>query len=471
MLGTGANGGLMNTPVMSVGLAGARPRVRWVIFGFLFAFTFAAYVQRTAISVAAVPMMPQLGLSQVQIGWLETAFLISYTALQFPGGVLGQFIGMSRMLTLCGVLAVLATAAVPGAPAIASGNALFCVLLAAQLVLGVAQSPLFALVSGLLERWFPSHQWALTQGMASGGMGLGSAAAPAVIASLMVVCGWRPALLIVALPVLLLVAFWFQYGRDTPWQHGGVSGAELDELTHTPGDVTASAPTWARMRALLVNWDLAGLTVSYLCMNFVFYLLTYWSFLYLVQARHFTVLDGGFLAAVPALGGAAGAAGGGVAASALVRRFGARAGLRILPLATLPASGVLLLLSVHAESAMLALAGLTLAFGLLEVNEACFWAASMEIGGTDAVAAGGILNTGGNLGGIVATPLVAWLSEGGNWTTPFVLGAGFAAISAALWLVVDTGARRGGLGPQAPSCEGTPCVTGVQGAEPPGLLS
>jgi len=115
----------MNTPVMSVGLAGARPRVRWVIFGFLFAFTFAAYVQRTAISVAAVPMMPQLGLSQVQIGWLETAFLISYTALQFPGGVLGQFIGMSRMLTLCGSLAVLATMAIPMAPAVASGNVLF----------------------------------------------------------------------------------------------------------------------------------------------------------------------------------------------------------------------------------------------------------------------------------------------------------------------------------------------------------
>jgi sugar phosphate permease len=431
-----------------------------MIFGFLFAFTFAAYVQRTAISVAAVPMMPQLGMSQVQIGWLETAFLISYTALQFPGGVLGQVIGMSRTLTLCGILAVLATVAIPLAPSIASGTALFCLLLVAQLVLGVAQSPLFALVSGLLERWFPPHQWALTQGMASGGMGLGSAAAPAVIASLLVLFGWRPALLVVALPVMLLVVLWFQHGRDSPWQHPRVAGAELQDLT--PAEVAAGAPDWTRMRALLTRWDLAGLTVSYLCLNFVFYLLTYWSFLYLVQARHFTVLDGGFLAAVPALGGAAGAAGGGLAGSALVRRYGARAGLRILPLATLPASGMLLLLSVHAESAMLALAGLTLAFALLEMNEACFWAGSMEIGGADAVAAGGILNTGGNLGGIIATPLVAWLSEGGNWTTPFVLGAGFAAISAALWLVIDTAPRNGGLGPQAPA--------GVTGAEAPGLL-
>jgi ACS family glucarate transporter-like MFS transporter len=131
---------------------------------------------------------------------------------------------------------------------------------------------------------------------------------------------------------------------------------------------------------------------------------------------------------------------GGAASSALTARMGPPAGLRMLPVITLPASGVLLLVSVHTGSAWTALAGLSLAFGMLEMNEGPFWAASMEIGREDAVAAGAILNTGGNLGGIVATPLVAFISGGGDWTTPFVAGAGCALVSALVWLLINPAA-------------------------------
>jgi predicted MFS family arabinose efflux permease len=64
----------------------------------------------------------------------------------------------------------------------------------------------------------------------------------------------------------------------------------------------------------------------------------------------------------------------------------------------------------------------------------------MEIGREDAVAAGALLNTGGNLGGIVATPVVAALSGAANWTTPFMAGAACALVSAAMWVMIDPGA-------------------------------
>jgi ACS family glucarate transporter-like MFS transporter len=327
----------------------------------------------------------------------------------------------------------------PLLPTTFTGEPLFVALLASQFVLGMSQAPFFAVLSGTLERWFPSRQWALTQGLSSGGIGLGAAAAPAVIASLMVVVGWRAALVLTALPVLALVALWWRDGRDTPHQHPGVTPEELAEL-----DLSAQEPAKVQVRVkdvlrLLLNRDLAGLTLSYTAMNFVFYLITLWSFLYLVQARHFTVMQGGFAAAAPPLCGAAGAALGGLTGSGLTARFGARIGLRITPLITLPLSGALLLVSVHTASALWALVGLSLAFGVLEMTEASFWAASMEIGRTDAVAAGGLLNTGGNIGGIIATPLVAALSAHGNWTAPFVAGAVCALISAALWLVINPG--------------------------------
>jgi ACS family glucarate transporter-like MFS transporter len=415
-----------------------RFRMRWVIFAFLLAFTIVAYIQRTAISVAAQPMMPQLGLSQVEIGWLETSFLISYTAFQFPGGVFGQLLGARRMLALCGAQSIAATLAIPLLPTIIRGHGLFVALLAAQFTLGLAQAPVFAVVSGALENWFPRRQWALAQGLSSSGLGIGAACAPLLISAIMITAGWRSALIIVGLPAIALVAAWWFVARDTPWEHHAVTAAECAELDHSK-TATVARPKLRRIASLLKNWNLLGLSLSYLAMNVVFYLITFWSFLYLVQARHFTVLQGGLSAALPLLGGAAGAATGGIAGSALSRRFGPNKGLRIVPLIALPGSCVMLLVGVHAASATAALAALTLAFLLLETTEACFWAASMEIGGMDAVAAGGILNTGGNIGGIIATPIVAALSGGGNWSAPFLLGAISVLISAAIWLTINPG--------------------------------
>ena len=47
-----------------------RMRVRWWIFLYLFAFGGVAYFQQRGITVAAYQMMPQLHLTQEQIGWL-----------------------------------------------------------------------------------------------------------------------------------------------------------------------------------------------------------------------------------------------------------------------------------------------------------------------------------------------------------------------------------------------------------------
>ena len=65
-------------------------RVRWPILGLLFGFAFIAYMQRTSFSVAAAQMMPDLGISQMQLTWLMTGYLVTYTVCQLPGGIFGQ---------------------------------------------------------------------------------------------------------------------------------------------------------------------------------------------------------------------------------------------------------------------------------------------------------------------------------------------------------------------------------------------
>ncbi|MDB6091944.1 MAG: hypothetical protein JWN85_4728 [Gammaproteobacteria bacterium] len=421
----------------STSIAPLRIRVRWKIFTLLFGFGLIAYVQQRSLAVASYRMMPELGLSQMQIGWLEWAFLLGYAALQFPGGVLGQRLGARKMLVLISALAFLATVTTPLAPMVLGGVGLFAALLAVQLLLGVAQGPFFPVSAGVVEAWFTPDKWPLVQGLLSLGLGLGAAVTPPVIAWLMSSFGWQQALAWTALPAIALIAVWAWYGRDTPAQHPSVSAAELAELGPHPDASVDYSISWRRLGTLLKNRDLLALTMSYLCMNYVYYLLGNWCFLYLVQERHFTVLEGGWLASTPPLASALGAGIGGKLGSVFGTRYGIRRGLHIIPLISLPAAGILLLLAVNAGNAYLAVAALALCFACVELNEGPYWAAVMHVARGDTMSATGLLNTGGNIGGLVATPIVAYLSGHHAWTSAFVIGSAFAFASAALWLVVD----------------------------------
>jgi hypothetical protein len=79
--------------------------------------------------------------------------------------------------------------------------------------------------------------------------------------------------------------------------------AELGEGTHE----AAPPVTWPRLRAVVGDRNVLLLAFSYLCMNYAFYLLSYWSFLYLVQVRHFSGLESGFVGMAPWIGAATGA--------------------------------------------------------------------------------------------------------------------------------------------------------------------
>jgi MFS family permease len=127
-------------------------RIRWRIFSFLFGFGFLAYIQQKTITVAAAPMMPDLGLSQLDIGYIEQAFVIGYALFQMPGGVLGQRLGARTTFVLIGLLAFVATLVTPIAPAFLSGTALFVALYGAQLVLGLSQGAIFPVSAGVFAK-------------------------------------------------------------------------------------------------------------------------------------------------------------------------------------------------------------------------------------------------------------------------------------------------------------------------------
>ena len=412
-------------------------RIRWRILSLLLGFGYVAYLQQKSLTVAAERMMPDLGLSQMQIGWLEWAFVLGYASFQLPGGVIGQRLGARRMFTVISLVAFFATILTPLAPVVLAGTALLVTLLFLQLVLGLAQGPIFPVSSGVMEAWFRPERWALVQGLQSMALQFAAALTPPLVAYLMAAFGWQYALFWPELPVLAFIGLWIWYGRNAPAEHPHVTPEELAELGENSAATTQTAITWRRLGRLLANRSILLLSFSYICMNYVFYLIANWCFLYLVQERHFNILEGGWLAAAPPLAAAAGAGVGGSLAAALCARFGFRWGFRLTPLMALTAAGALLWVTVSLSNPYGAVIALALCYGVIELTEGSYWAATMFVARADTMTATGILNTGGNIGGLIGIPIVAYLSGHGAWTAAFLIGTLFALLGAACWFGVD----------------------------------
>jgi len=416
-------------------------RVRWRIYAFLFTFGFIAYFQQKGLTVAADRIMPELGFSQMEIGWLEWALVLGYAAFQFPGGVIGQRLGARLMFTLISAVAFLATVLTPMAPAALSGTALFVVLFGLQLVVGLAQGSIFPVGAGVMEAWFRPERWALIQGVQSAGLQIAAAATPPLVAYLMSTLGWQQALFWPALPAVVVIVLWAWYARNSPREHPSVTPAEIAELGKEASPPPPAKIDWRRLRALLAHRSILLAAFSYVCMNYVFYLISNWCFLYLVQERHFNLLQGGWLATLPPLAAALGAGLGGPLVGMTCSRFGNKWGFRLVPLVALPISGMLLLVTVSLSNPYAAVAALALAYFVVELTEAPFWAVTMFVARADSMSATGVLNTGGNGGGLIGIPIVAYLSGHGDWTAAFVIGAVFSVVGAIAWLGIDADDR------------------------------
>jgi ACS family glucarate transporter-like MFS transporter len=414
-------------------------RIRWLVFALIFGFAVSSYLQRQGINIAAGQMIPQLGLTQQQIGWVMNAFLIVYAAFQVPGALFGQRFGARLTITLIGILAVIASVLTTAAPLLGTGMLMLTTLALSRSLMGVAYGGLYPVGAGTIRHWFPVGHWSTMMGLNVMGLWTGAFIAAPLVATLMNAHGWQAAILMTSLPSLLLVALWWIVVRDTPDQHPWVRPAERAELSANP-PYDASVPlSVARVLRVLGNRQILLVTLSYLIMNYVFYLVTNWSFLYLIQDRKLSVLESGWLGALPFVVAGVAAAAGGRIADGLRHRYGDSRGPRILPLVTLPLAALFLYLTVSIDDAYPAIAALCLGFACVELNEGNYWGVAMRLAPNDSMAATAALNTGGNIGGVIGTALVASLSEQGRWDTVFTTGVVTSIVAALLWLTIYPG--------------------------------
>jgi ACS family glucarate transporter-like MFS transporter len=190
------------------------------------------------------------------------------------------------------------------------------------------------------------------------------------------------------------------------------------------------------LRQLLKNRDVLLLAGSYFCMNWVWYIFFSWLMVYLVDVRGFDIINAGMLAAAPWIAGSFGAGLGGEACDRLCQRIGPRWGCRLPAMAGLCVSAIMLISGAYAPDPYIAVAFLSLCYACNQFTEGAYWQATTFVGGRYTAAAGGVLNTGGNIAGVIATPMTAVLFQHFGWLVALATGSAFALIAAALWLLI-----------------------------------
>jgi ACS family glucarate transporter-like MFS transporter len=416
-------------------VARPRSRVRWNILGFLVAGSFVAYLLRTNMSIAGEAMMADLGIDKIQLGLVFAAFAWGYGLFQFPGGVLGDRLGSRTTLTLLGLSWGGLTVAVALVPQALSAATILGLLIALRFLMGLAQAPYFPVAcGGTIARWFPVSHWALPNGLMSTGLTLGAAATGPIVAWLTQEFGWRFSFFLLGPTGFVLAGLWWWYGRDEPAQHHAVSPAELELINRNRASSQETERQAAHWHEVLRNRDLWLLTLSYFCMNYVFYIFFNWFFIYLREVRGFSVLEGGFVLALPYIAGAISGPVGGSWCDRLSRRIGLRWGCRIPALTGLGLAAVLLVLGALAQSPAIAVLLLSLCFAATQLTEGAFWAATIAVADRHASAGAGMLNTGGNLVGGLGALLVPFVAETVGWVPALATGSLFAIVGALAWL-------------------------------------
>jgi ACS family glucarate transporter-like MFS transporter len=416
-------------------------RTHWGLVLLLAATATAAYLCRVNISVAGALVMKEYGLTQTQMGWVFSAFLLGYTLVMLPGGLLADSWGSKRALSVLAwgwVAVTVLQAAVPTAPGAGSALAVLGLLAALRFVMGALASPTYPAALEGVSRWTAPDALGRANGLVIGSVGLGSALAPPFITAVMVPWGWRTAMVASAIPALLIAVTWLLVTDPAP---------RPPRTSHRAG-TGAGEPHGRVVARLLRAPGFALLTLSYTLQGYVGYIFIFWFYLYLVQVRHFSLVEGALVSSLPWVLSAISIPLGGFISDRLVHgRLGPVWGRRLIPMVGMGGAGIFISVGAHTTEAWVAAFSLAVATALVLSVESPFWTSVAGLAGNRSGTGGAIMNTGCNIGGVVSPMLTPMLGEMFGWEPALHLAAGLSVVAALAWFWIT---------PRAVTASGSP---------------
>ena len=177
-------------------------------------------------------------------------------------------------------------------------------------------------------------------------------------------------------------------------------------------------------------------TVAYFAVDYFEYLFFYWMQYYFGTVRNLGNETSRRYSVIVTLAMGAGVLSGGWIADKLVLRWGRDRGRRAVPVVGMFLGALCLVLGMRAEAPVAVLAWLSLGAFAVTAAEAPCWATAIELGGEHGTTAGGIMNTGGNIGGFLAPIVTPWVGAQLGWSWAVGVGAIVSLAGGLLWFGV-----------------------------------
>jgi ACS family hexuronate transporter-like MFS transporter len=200
-------------------LATETQNYRWRILALLFFATTINYIDRQVIGLLKPFISEDLGWSEVDYGYIVTAFQVAYAI-----GLIttGRF--LDKFGTRIGYIWAIIIWSVAGmAHSAARSVAGFA---AARFALGLGESANFpAAVKGVAE-WFPKKERAFATGLFNSGSTIGAIIAPLIVTAITLSLGWQWAFIITGSLGFIWLLFWIAWYR-VPEKHPKISRDEL----------------------------------------------------------------------------------------------------------------------------------------------------------------------------------------------------------------------------------------------------
>jgi len=414
-------------------VAAAPTRVRHKVVWATLAMIAIAYLDRVCISIAAPSIKAELGISDTQMGFVFSAFTLSYALFEVPSGWFADRFGARVALTRI----VAWWSAMTAATGLASG---FASLFAVRLLFGIGEAGAFPASARVYARWLPSRLRGRLFGVLIMAAALSGALTQPLVVALVSSFGWRPTFAIFGALGFVWAASWWLWFRDDPREHPSVNASEL-ALIEAGGAQTAE-PDTVPWRALARNRALLALCAMYFGAIYGWYFYLTWLPTYLIRSLGCDLTEVGWLAALPLLAIALGVYLGGWICDRLAPSLGLRVAARTPALLGLPLAACAVIGAAGVADPFSAALLLAAAAGLAGLGIAPAWALCLEIGGPHAGVVTGAMNMFGNLGGTLSPVVVGLCVDRlGSWNAPLYSIAALYLVAALCWLGIDPAQR------------------------------
>jgi sugar phosphate permease len=397
------------------------------------ALSVITYLHRVCISGAAPAITRDLGLTPIQMGYVFSAFVVGYTTLQVPAGLLGDRLGPRRVLA-CIVFAWSGFTAFTGAVRTLG------MLVAIRFLFGAAQAGAFPVTTASFSRWFPPVQVGFAQGFMWMSARLGGALAPGLIVLMIAQMGWRTPFMMFGVLGAVWALFFYAWYRDRPQEKRGVNEAEL-EIIHgsqpSRARQTESGSSNVPWKKFLRSQNLWAICLMYFCLAFGWFFYVTWLPTYL-RSRGMTLVAAGVYSGLPLFLGAFGCILGGRLTDYVVRRTGSLRSRCYIGFGGFAAGALCLLASAFAPDARTAVLLMALASFFGDVPLSSCWAVCIDIGRRLAGTVSGCMNTWGSLGAMLSPVMAGYVVQHfGAWRLAIICNAVVLFLGALLWLRID----------------------------------